>query len=343
MENSRDNLLVSIIVPVYNVEKYLDKCIRSLVEQTYKNIEIILVDDGSLDSCGQICDEWKQKDMRIRVFHKANGGQGSARNLALDTARGKYVSFVDSDDYIDADMIEVMLKDILRYQADLAICGIHINNSFRVVDSAIPGKKRIYQNPSELLKDYISTAWIFTGPVNKLYRIQLFEGIRFPEIRCNEDAYIMHEVLGRCKCAVHTNQCLYTQYLREDSTEKSLFAEKNMVLIECAERLRKYIVENFPELKLQVITKVSEDVIYLMKKIIYGHNIKINKMSYIKLEKKLREEIIFLKKECYSSTYIRKLQAFLKFQFLYLLIWIVKGYINSLKRLIKYKIVKIRK
>lgn len=118
------NYKITIIIPIYNVEKYLNATIESVVNQTYKNLEIILVDDGSPDSCPKICDEWAEKDSRIKVLHKKNGGVSSARNAGLDIATGDYIAFVDGDDYIDLDMYEIMLGHIVQYGADAASCGI---------------------------------------------------------------------------------------------------------------------------------------------------------------------------------------------------------------------------
>ena len=115
-----NNPKISVIVPVYKVEKYLDKCVESIVNQTYKNLEIILVDDGSPDNCPAMCDEWAEKDERIRVIHKENGGLADARNAGMDIATGDYIGFVDSDDWIEPNMYEVLLKNALKYDADIS-------------------------------------------------------------------------------------------------------------------------------------------------------------------------------------------------------------------------------
>ena len=117
------NDLISIIVPVYKVEKYLRRCIDSILAQTYQNIEVLLVDDGSPDNSGAICDEYADKDSHVRVFHKPNGGVSSARNLGLMEAKGQYIGFVDADDYIDKTMYEVLLDNLLQEQADISICS----------------------------------------------------------------------------------------------------------------------------------------------------------------------------------------------------------------------------
>ena len=115
--------VISVIVPVYKVEKFLDRCINSIIQQTFTNLEIILVDDGSPDRSGEICDEWKMKDKRIRVIHKENGGLSDARNKGLDVATGDYVAFIDSDDWIDPDMFQLLYDATQKYQADIAECS----------------------------------------------------------------------------------------------------------------------------------------------------------------------------------------------------------------------------
>ena len=122
-----NNPKISVIVPVYKVEKYLDRCVESIVNQTYKNLEIILVDDGSPDNCPVMCDEWAEKDERIRVIHKENGGLADARNAGMNIATGDYIGFVDSDDWIEPNMYEVLLKNALKYDADISRCGLSVN------------------------------------------------------------------------------------------------------------------------------------------------------------------------------------------------------------------------
>ena len=134
---------ISVIVPVYNVEKYLDKCVESIVNQTYKNLEIILVDDGSTDSCPEICDEWAKKDNRIKVIHKPNGGLSSARNAGMDSMTGSYIQFVDSDDYIKSNMIEVMYGNIIKGDYDVCVCNYSFIDESDNVISATDFKKSI--------------------------------------------------------------------------------------------------------------------------------------------------------------------------------------------------------
>ena len=117
------NELISVIVPIYNVEKYLERCLDSIIKQTYKNLDIILVDDGSIDNSTKICDEYVKKDSRIKVIHKENGGLSDARNVGIDNSDGKYICFIDSDDYIELDMIENLYDGIVKNNANICCCG----------------------------------------------------------------------------------------------------------------------------------------------------------------------------------------------------------------------------
>ncbi len=191
--------MISVIIPVYNVEKYLDKCIRSVVEQTYKNLEIILVDDGSSDQCGAICDKWAERDERIRVIHKANGGVSDARNAGLDLASGTYIGFVDSDDYIHPEMYQRLYEKIKKCDADLALCG------FDWVDeqdnTIIRSEKTPYEGLVEK-KDAIRNILFNTLYVvvwNKLFKRELFLNRRFMYGKYGEDIFIMPELYNSCK------------------------------------------------------------------------------------------------------------------------------------------------
>ncbi|MBQ2932571.1 MAG: glycosyltransferase family 2 protein [Clostridia bacterium] len=288
--------LISVIVPVYNVEKYLEKCIDSILAQTYKNLEIILVDDGSTDNSGKICDEYEKKDARIKVVHKENGGQGSARNLGLDICKGQFVSFVDSDDRIKPDMLERMLSALQKNSADIAICGIATNTGIKYIDNPVFECERVF-NSGELMKEYVTTGNIHTGPCNKLYKRELFGNIRFPEIRVNEDYFIMHRLLGQSKKAVHTGENLYIQNIRPGSTEQSEFSERNFVLLDCAEDLIEYYKENFPDVyEFAAYNKVN-DIAGLIWKIRQSKMTLSNRQAYKRLKADMFKEFEKIKAE----------------------------------------------
>lgn len=283
------NPLISVIVPVYNTEKLLKKCVDSILAQTYKDFELFLVDDGSTDSCPTICDDYALADSRVKVIHKTNEGQGVARNMALDAASGKYISFIDSDDWVVQVMLEKLLNAAETHSADIAICGLAVFNGLRLADNSYFKDIKVYDNRS-LMKDYISTPYIHTGPCNKIFRRFLFDTIRFPNIRAREDAFIMHELLGQCKTGVHVGECLYIQFVRQGSTELSKFSLNKLVLLECAKRLQQYILENYPDLYEYVALKYANEIVYIMGEIINSFSYNRFKNEYKQLKDRLIEE-----------------------------------------------------
>lgn len=210
--------LISVIVPVFNTEKYLDKCIKSIIDQDYMNLEIIIVDDGSSDNSGKICNKWKKTDNRIKVIHKPNGGLSSARNCGLDKCTGDYIGFVDSDDSIELDMYSTLLQQMLAYNAEISIC------QFKKVDESgarinLPYEDGIHQySGDEAMKFLIEDKIITSHPCNKLFTRSLWENSRFPEDRIYEDIAIMHKIFKQATSVVVTNQEKYNYLIRFDST-----------------------------------------------------------------------------------------------------------------------------
>ncbi|MBQ7154232.1 MAG: glycosyltransferase, partial [Synergistaceae bacterium] len=210
--------LISVIVPIYNVEKYLDRCVESIVNQTYKNLEIILVDDGSPDNCPAMCDNWAHKDSRIRVIHKQNGGLSSARNAGIDAAHGEYLGFIDSDDYILPEMYEVLLKLILENDADLSVCSFQ-----RVDEDGMPlqdDSKELEAKVligGEILTEWMKGDWRYALVVTKLCKAELFHGLRFLDGRLHEDEFIAHHFLRKCRKSASTSARMYMYTQRSDS------------------------------------------------------------------------------------------------------------------------------
>lgn len=219
---------VSVIVPVYNIEKYLSKCVESVLGQTYGNFELILVDDGSTDSSGNICDCFSEQDKRIIVIHKKNGGLSSARNAGLDIAKGEYVIFVDGDDYVDSKMIETLLKASMDYDVNLVMCNyVHVDEKGNQVGiSELRIEKPELLSSDEML-DRVSKGWTF-GVIawNKIYRRELFNSIRYPVGKISEDEFISHRIMATTKKAVIIPTVLYYYTLREGSITKSGFTIK---------------------------------------------------------------------------------------------------------------------
>lgn len=224
---------ISIIVPVYKVEKYLEKCVDSILAQTFTDFELILVDDGSPDRSGAMCDEYAQKDSRVRVIHKENGGLSSARNAGIDVAKGRYLGFVDSDDYIAADMYELLYQEITQSQADLAICGI-----YDVYEGKDPVTKSVIHktvSADEALLLILQGNNISVHAVNKLYRRELFQNLRYPEGKYHEDSFVIVDLLEMCQKVAINSQQKYFYYHRLGSINTEKFSDKQFEFIEAWE------------------------------------------------------------------------------------------------------------
>ena len=189
--------LVSVIIPVYKVEQYLQKCIESVCGQTLEALEIILVDDGSPDNCGRICDEYATRDSRIRVIHQRNGGLSAARNTGIRIAQADIIGFVDSDDWIEPDMIELLYRNLCKENADISVCGIYWHNKGNVSEKG--DKTYAVQSSKEAIESVYRLPGVKMNVWNKLYRKHLFHEICFPEGRINEDVYVTVRLLDAAR------------------------------------------------------------------------------------------------------------------------------------------------
>ena len=217
--------LVTVIVPIYKVEEYLDSCVNSLVHQTYQNLEIILVDDGSPDRCPKICDEWAQRDSRIRVIHKVNGGLSDARNAALEIARGEYLCFVDSDDFVSEDMCEVMIDTLKTNQADI------VSTSFSIYKNG----KHLFSNhfrsrcltSKEAMRETLLNGCITPSVCGKLFSRECFANVRFPINEIYEDIAVIPKLFSKCKCVYYYEKPLYAYRHNDRSITKSAYSRKH--------------------------------------------------------------------------------------------------------------------
>ena len=178
--------LISVIIPVYGVEKYIAQCLDSIINQTYKNLEIILVDDGSPDACPKLCDEYSKIDKRIKVIHKKNGGLSDARNVGIDICKGNYITFVDSDDWIEKDMIEQLYSLINKFSADISICNF-LRTSDEKMKIFNKNEKIKCYNKYEAIRELLKGHKIQDYAWNKMYKKEVFYNIRYPKGRNMED------------------------------------------------------------------------------------------------------------------------------------------------------------
>lgn len=210
--------LITVIVPVYNVEGYLNRCVESIANQSYRNLEIILVDDGSRDGCPGLCDTWVKSDSRIKVIHKKNGGVSSARNAGLDIACGEYIAFVDADDYISPNMLEKLLNGAILNNCDISICRVSSD------ESAPNEQAKVYEN--DVLSLYLSDSLCRPSVFAKLYSRQVIQGLRFdPSIKIGEDYIFNFYAFKNARRVVVLEERLYYYELRENSAVHTLNKE----------------------------------------------------------------------------------------------------------------------
>lgn len=237
--------LISIIVPVYKVEPYLDKCVSSIVNQTYKNLEIILVDDGSPDNCPEMCDKWAKKDSRIRVIHQENQGGGAARNAGLDIASGDLIAFVDSDDYIAPDMY-AHLYELLGQVADIAECSyVEVVDDDAVFTCEYETHRYTVQEAmAEHIHDHIFRQLIW----NKLYRRKVVDDVRFPTNKKIDDEFFTYHVLGNANKLIHSTKICYAYRQQPESVMHSMPISKRIQAVEAKTQRHAYTKTHFPEL-----------------------------------------------------------------------------------------------
>lgn len=253
------NNLVSVIVPVYKVEKYLKRCVDSIINQTYKNLEIILVDDGSPDNCPKMCDLYAKEDKRVKVIHKQNGGLSDARNAGLDIMTGDFVCFVDSDDWVEESYVEKMLIEQQKTDADIVACGINlVNEESGIVSIFKCSKETVIYEDNKILRKYFKKNEIISGVAwNKLYKKYIFEYLRYPKGRIYEDNAIILQILHKCKKLVVIKDRLYNYLKRQNS----------IMLTEITEQKLKSMVLNNEE-RTQFLIQINEKNI-LCKEIVF--------------------------------------------------------------------------
>ena len=239
--------LISVIVPIYNVEKYLDRCVESIVNQTYKNLEIILVDDGSPDNCGAICDSWAEKDSRIKVIHKENGGGAQARNVGIEIAKGDFIAFADSDDFLLPDMYSSLVDVLNKYACDIAECGYYQGESGIISDIDDKNNVIIYDTKQALcehIKDKVCRQIVW----NKVYKRTVIRDVRFVEGKFIDDEFFTYRVLGNAKKVAVISKKLYYYQQQSNSTMHQKFSVKRLDALDAKTDRVEYIEKNFPEL-----------------------------------------------------------------------------------------------
>lgn len=311
--------LISIIVPVYKVEQYLVKCIDSILDQSLSDFELILINDGSPDNCGHICDTYAQKDKRIKVVHKENGGLSDARNVGIDLAQGKYIGFVDSDDYIEKDMYEVLLKNLEDNDADISICGYYDCYQNKKVKSNLDEFRIMNTEEAiEYLKYMLPVAW------NKLYKKEVFENVRYPVGKLNEDTFIIMDLLIASNKIVLTGEPKYNYVRRGSSITKNSFNSKHLDVIEAWEKCLNLTKLVYPRQLKVIEAKYFGAYFQIIDRIILCDNymvmdeykrvelfikkniLKIISSKHIHIQRKLASLIFIINSKFYKSLLLNK-------------------------------------
>lgn len=254
---------VSIIIPVYKVEDYFDECIQSVIGQTYKNLEIILIDDGSPDNSAKMCDDYAKIDDRIKVIHKQNGGQATARNLGIDIATGEYIAFVDSDDYVKEDIIETLLCALERNNADVSAC--RLTDKIEEYNKNNKSKVKII-NSNKTIKWILKEKRITTSPTCKLFKREFFNGIRYQEGRIHEDLGTIYKVIDKANKIAFVDAYKYFYRCNPTSTTQSAFSRKQMDYFYIIDEMYGYMEEKHPEfLRLVINHKVRNSIAFIRR------------------------------------------------------------------------------
>lgn len=303
--------VLSIIVPVYRVEKYLRKCVDSILSQTFKDFELILVDDGSPDSCGKICDEYAMLDSRIRVIHQANKGLSAARNAGLDICKGKFIAFVDSDDYIEPNMYEILIRNIIKHNTDIAVCGIKNyfdnkpqNNETESCESF----KEMVLTKEQCFDMIFSKNDIITVVAwNKVYRREVFSNIRYPEGQIYEDIYVIVDILSQCNAVFVTAAKLYNYRRHNGSISGSKYNDREIDRIISSEKNYSFFKAYYPQYLEHVKAYLCTSYFLVLGKMVMDFDeAKPEDMKFI--VNKLNDKIIFVLKSN-EFTLRRKLSA----------------------------------
>lgn len=294
--------LISVVVPIYNVEKYLKECVDSILNQTYKNLEILLIDDGSTDSSGNIAENYMQKNKKIKTFHKKNGGLSDARNYGINHARGKYICFIDSDDYVKEDYITTMYENLKKFNTKISACGICYLYGDRIIKEVnFKNIKKLYLG--EEAQIYLNIIGFYNVSVcNKLFDINLFKNIKFPKGLKSEDWYIMYKLIELSGSIYYDSNSKYIYRQRDGSITKSSTA--NIDSIKAAENVYQYFINNAN------IKKYAAQALAFAIIGVYNHNLR--QKNYQELPNLTGEFRKIYKDITYSKLpLIRKVQLFL--------------------------------
>ena len=287
MSNIEQNDLISIIIPVFNVEQYIERCIKSVIKQSYKNIEIIIINDGTQDSSGEICDKYAMKDCRIRLIHKENEGVSKSRNIGIGMATGKYITFIDSDDYVEKDYIKVLYELCNKNDADISICGVKDIEDIEDIEDTEKIKKQSKSvkktcNSKEAVKELLLEKYFTCVIWGKIYKKTLFKQEKFNEdIKIAEDFDLLIRVMQKCKkISINTFEKMYCYQIRKDSVTAQNYNKDFENEIKITERILKKFEKEENEFLNYAIKRYIRINVSCINKIL-KNNIEDNKIQKI--------------------------------------------------------------
>lgn len=298
---------VSLIVPVYNVSNYLPRLMETVLSQTHKNLEIMLIDDGSTDGSGMICDEYEAKDSRIKVIHKSNSGVSDARNAGIEYASGEYLVFADGDDYLDCDYIEYLLNLCLENNSDMSCCAWTIdNNGKHSKCSYRKSEPGIYNGNKDAMRAMLTTRLLSSSVWGKMFKRKVFDNVRFPEgSNYYEDDATMYRLVANADSVAIGGESKYFYTLRDDSLIHRTFNENNLKMIEIFEKRCAFIENKYPELSVyarsDILMAVNHCIIKMCDEKLFAHPcIKELKVYYKRYEKDFLKGISYFPSKLFS-------------------------------------------
>lgn len=295
---------ISVIVPIYNVEKYLDRCVESLVNQSYTNIEIILVDDGSPDRCPQMCDEYAQKYSNIKSVHKENGGLSDARNYGMKYAEGEYISFIDSDDWIDTQTYEIIMGKMLETNSDIGAFNALL---YYEGDELNPDLSEEYEvmNSQQAIECTIDDIKIKTNVWNKVYKRSIVDDLEFPKGRLNEDEFYTFKVLDRAENIIYVHrQCYY--YFQRSNSIMGEYKLNRLDMLDGVWERYELVKQKYPEIEQKAKVTFAFCCLYHYQKLIKNKSVDIDKVGRKKI-KFYRKRVHISKAEVGNMPFINRI------------------------------------
>lgn len=315
------NPQVSVIIPVFNVEEYLCKCIDSVLEQTYENIEIILVDDGSSDESPKICDEYGESNERIKVIHKPNGGLSEARNVGIEHSNGEFLTFVDSDDWLAPNMIERCIEAIDRYKADLCAVSFMCAYPNKMIPNPTSCSKPEVYTTKEALSRYMFNTNIGVCVCGSVYNAKLWDNVRHPIGKLHEDQFTKYLLIDHARKSVFIPEPLYFYRQREGSIGHSSFSEQSYDLLEGVDTQYQYISDKYPEIEPEIAAACSFWYMVFVNMMLRSgysdpeatdhcrqfaraHIVDVMRSSYFQLHRKMQILLFAASNQMYSKMYL---------------------------------------